>query len=113
MTSSSRSLAQEGFAAGEGHVEGRTAQAGEDLLPLVDAEIVVGLAPHIAGAALAVAAKADTDHDREGFDLGPAKCSEGPVEGQFGNQSNHGRCFAFWPAAGQQESATDNTDEKG
>jgi hypothetical protein len=65
--------AQEGLAAGEGHVEGRVPRLGKDLVPLLQRQVVVGLAPHITGAALAVAAEADADHDREGLDGRPAK----------------------------------------
>ena len=72
-------LAQEGFAAGKGDVKGRCAQLLEDLVPLFHGHVVVGLAPHIAGTAFAVATKAHADDHREGFDFGPAKGAKGPV----------------------------------
>ena len=83
-------FAQEGFAAGKGHIKGRAAQAGKHFVPLFQGQIIVGLAPDVAGAALAVAAKADANDDGEGFDFGPAKGAKGPVERQFGDESDHG-----------------------
>ena len=83
-------FAQEGFPAGKGHIKGRAAQAGKHFVPLFQGQIIVGLAPDVAGAALAVAAKADADDHREGFDFGPAKGAKGPVERQFGDESDHG-----------------------
>lgn len=72
--------AQKGFTAGEGHIKGRVAQAGKDLFPLVDGKIIVGFAPDVTGAAFAVAAKADADDDRKGFNRWPAKGAKGPVK---------------------------------
>ena len=74
-------LSQEGFAAGEGHVKGRLAKAGKDAVPLFDGEIIVGFAPDIASATLAVAAIAHANDDRKGFDFRPAEGAKGPVHG--------------------------------
>ena len=73
-------IAQKGLATGKGHIKGRLAQAGKDLVPFSHRQIIIRLAPDIAGATFAVTAKADADDNGKGFDRRPAKGAEGPVE---------------------------------
>jgi len=69
-----------GFPAGERDVERGVTQVAEDFPPFVNAQVIVRLAPHVAGATLAVAAKADADHEAEGKHIWPAEVIEAPIE---------------------------------
>ena len=77
---------QKGFAAGEGQIEGAVAQLGKDAAPLFHGHIIVGLAPHIASLALAIAAKTDANDKAKGEHLGPAQMKKAPIEGELGKQ---------------------------
>src|SRR5688500_5964076 len=85
----SRIFTHKGLAAGKGKVEGTSTQLGKGLIPLFQSHIIIRLTPDITCLALAVAAVANTHHNRKGHNLRPAKAPVGPVERQLRQESQH------------------------
>src|SRR5262245_27994426 len=84
-----RIFTHKGLTAGKGKVEGTSTEFRKGLIPLFQSHIIVRLTPDIACLALAIAAVANTHHNRKGYNLRPAKAPVGPVERQLRQESQH------------------------
>jgi hypothetical protein len=79
-------FAQEWFAAGEGQINRSAPDVLKHARPFIEREVVVGLAPHIARAAFAIAPKRNANDDAERQQFRKTETIEGPVERDFGEE---------------------------